>query len=189
MQRLSVGNFRMLSLGICQTVNVYSSVSFWTEESMCACVENHCFNSTLHWKTYRDANLSSIPLWLKSLHLISLWISLLSCCYSIHKHLSISEALRNFSQWPCSFRCILTHMEREADQTEVGVPGKNLTSPASSRKNLVCYCKISPYFRCNSEVSVQEKSWELSVTAKKLFWVSCQSCCFLWWAPVEQLTA
>lgn len=85
----------------------YSPMSFWTENSMCTCVGNHCFNSTFHWKTYIDAYLSSTQFWLKSVPLISLWISLLNWCYSIHKHLSISEPLRNFSQQPCSFRCIL----------------------------------------------------------------------------------
>lgn len=80
-------------------------MSFWTERSICTCVGNQCFNSTFRWKTYIDAYLYSVLT--EVIHLISLQISLINWCYSIHRHLSISEPLRNFSQQPCSFRYIL----------------------------------------------------------------------------------
>lgn len=159
---------------------------------MCACVGNHCFNSTFQWKTYIDAYLSSIQFWLKSLHLISLWISLLNCCYSIHKDLNISEHLEtshNSLAASGASYSPLTHLESRAGQTEVGVPGENLTfQPAAERT-----WHVPGRFPLTSGASLRSVSrkspQELSVTAKKQFWASLQPCCLFCWTPAEQLIA
>lgn len=133
-----MGNFRILSLGVCQMVNVYSPMSFWTEGSMCAM----CGESLLR------LNFS-----LKDLH------RCLLIFYSVLTEVSTFDFLMDFSaklllQHPYAslyFRATkkllttalqlqgaasyppLTRLASSVGQTEVGVPGKTLTFPPSSR--------------------------------------------------------